>query len=236
MRNLITRNVLVLVSVLAIGSLVSCNDDSSEVSPVEPQEPRMVDIGFGLSLTPSGKAMAKNAEDLHTYITDGYTITITGGIDPDYANHTEVDLTQNLSIKVVGDIVVTVSHPSFDGNVLDIVAYYGANEVPVATGSSDVNSIELELVQGFVMVTADENLDQVVTGVEILGQTSDLDVVYYTAVPTVDVLVDTTGDSLTGQHSNVLGEGVQYNVTSTEDGIVFEFPEFGDPGDGIWNP
>lgn len=145
-------------------------------------------------------------------------------------------MTQNLSIKVVGDIVVTVIHPNFDGSVLDIVAYYGATEVPMATGSSDVNSIDLELVQGYVMVTAEGNLDEVVTGVEILGQASELDVVYYTAVPTIDVLVETTGDSLAGQHSNVLGEGVQYMVISSEDGIVFEFPEFGTPGDGIWNP
>lgn len=227
---------VIVLSILTISSLISCNDGTTDMDPVEPQEPRMVDIGFGLSLTPNKGPQAKYNEDLHTYITDGYTITITGGIDPDYAYHTNVDLTANLSIKVVGDIQVTVSHPDFDGGSIVEVAYYGADAVPVNTGSSDVNSIDLELVQGFVLVTAEGNLDEVVTGVEILGEVSELDVVYYTAVSTIDVVVYTNGDTLEGSHTNQLGEGVQYMVTATEDGIEFDFPEFGTPGDGIWNP
>lgn len=230
------NKLLIFLSMIFIGSMISCSDSTSEIDPVEPQEPRMVDIGFGLSLTPQGGPMAKAAEDLHTYITDGYTISITGGIAPGYENHTDVDLTLGLSVMVVGDIQVTVTHPSFNGDILDIVAYYGADSVTVLTGNSDVNSIDLELVQGFVLVTAEGNLDEVVTGVEIIEESSELDVVYYTAVPNIDVLVHTTGSSLEGNHPNIIGEGVQYMVTSTEDGIVFEFPEFGTPGDGIWNP
>ncbi len=235
MKHLFKYTLVALLAVVSLGSLTSCNDDSTEVE--EPQEPRMVSIGFGLELTPQSGVQAKNAEDLHTYETTGYTVYVSGGIVGGPTEFTEVDLTQTLTIEVVGDVVVTVTHPSFVPNDLVEIAYYGISNIDVPTGGSESSQIPLELVQGFVMVTVQAGLpSNVVTAIQILSQTSTLNTVYYTAAPLVDVVVTTTGGVLTGDHPTVLGQGVQYQVTSFEDGLGFTFPVFGTPGDGEWNP
>jgi len=234
MKKIIRKSAMLVLSVIAISSFVACDDDSSE-DIGEPQEPKMINIGFGISLTPQNGASANEIE-LHTFIKDGYTVVISGGISPNDEVHTNVNLEETLMVEVVGDIVVTVSHPDFNDNTIDTVAYFGIKDFTVDTSGENVNIIDLELVQGYVLVTAENGLSNVVTSVLILGQPVVLDVVYYTNAPLVDVIVETTGNTLTAQHTNVLGEGVQYMISSSSEGIEFTFPEFGTPGDGVWFP
>ena len=237
MKNLVKSTFIVLLSVITIGTLASCNDDSSEVAPVEPQEPRMVSLGFeGFSLEPSSGPQAK-AETIHNYVTTGYTVTITGGISPEYAENLDVDLEAGLSVEVVGDIQVTVSHPNFDGAILDVVAYYGAQSVAVPTASSDTHQIPTELVQGFIVVTEEAGLEGVITDVTIMGQSAVKNKAYYTAVQEeIPVVVATVGNTLYGQTMNTIGGGVQYTVTSDSEMITFILPEFGEPIDGGLTP
>lgn len=232
------KNILfTIVSVLFLGVLSSCtNNTVEEEVPIEPLEPRMIHLGFdGLILIPSEEGVSAKSDPLHTYITDGYNVQITGGVAPEDSYLTNVDLTEGLSFEVTGDIVMTVSHPNFYSNNVLQEAFYGIQSYTVPTGSSDHNIVPLNLVQGFVMVTSDELAEPLITSIRILGQPAELDVVYYIDAPVVDVLVETDGyGTLRGEHNTELGEGVQYNVTISDDGIEFTFPEFGDPGDGEW--
>lgn len=241
MNTIFKNTVRGLLSVLVFGVLFSCSDSTSDSTPVEPQEPREIQLGFdGLVLVPEeGGMMSKvGVKSIdHNYITDGYIIEITGAVAPGDAYHTDMDLTQGLTVEVSGDIQITVKHPNFYSNNVLTEAFYGIEDYPVPTGSSDVNIVPLELVQGFVMVTSDELIEPVITEVRILGLEKELNTIYYTDAANVDVIVRTDGyGNLQGNHATELGEGVQYNVTYLGDGIEFTFPEFGDPGDGIWNP
>lgn len=230
--------VLTILSISVLGVLSSCNNPIEEDMPVEPLEPRVISLGFeGLILTPNPDGFSAKSDPLHTYITDGYTIRITGAIDPSDAYLTDIDLNEGVSVVVTGDIVMTVSHPNFSENSLQTEAFYGVQDYPVATGSNDVNVVSLELVQGFVMVTSDENAESFIKEVRIAGHQKELDVVYYTNLQQVEVRVATYDHGeLRGSHTTVIGEGVQYNVSISGDGIAFEFPEFGTPGDGEWVP
>lgn len=235
----IKYRILTVMSVIVLGLLSSCSDSTvEEGSPTEPQEPRMISLGFdGLILTPNEEGVSAKSDPLHTYVTDGYNIQITGGISPEDSHLTNIDLTEGLTLEVTGDIVMTVSHPRFYSNNVLQEAFYGIQSYTVPTGSSDHNIVPLNLVQGFVMVTSDEMAEPLITSIKILGQPAELDVVYYLDTPVVDVLVETDGyGTLRGEHNTELGEGVQYNVTIAGDGIEFTFPEFGDPGDGEWGP
>ena len=246
MKNLVKSLKVFLLSIVTIGMLASCSDDTSETTPIEPQEPKMINLGFdGYTLTPEPEAKRKIGglmEDewgvSHTYMTTGYTVKITGGVSPDYSSFTGVDLADpdGIPIEVVGDVTVTVSHPLLVGVEVTEAAYYGADNIDVPYDSESY-VISTELVQGFVIVTEGEDVGDVINGVvvnDIEGKTKDIP--YYTADESVWVDVETRGYDLSGTATNMIGKGVRFTVNSSGELIMFELPEFGAPEDGILLP
>lgn len=235
MKNLVKNTVIVFLSIITIGTITSCSDDSTEVAPVEPQEPRMVSLGFdGLFLESKG-AHAKNSDEIaHFYEFTGYTVTITGGISPDYAINENVDLTAGLNVEVVGDIVVTVFHPDFDGQALSTVAYYGVQNDPIPTSTEDVNNIATKLVQTFVYVT--EETEGLITDVTIREIAAQKNTAYYTAVLSNPVVIETVGNTLYGDTQGVIGQGVRYTVVANGEELIFDLPEFTAPEEGDLTP
>lgn len=235
MKNLIKNSVIVLLSIITLGSMTSCSDDSSEGAPVEPQEPRMVSLGFdGLFLESKG-AQAKGGVDIsHFYEYKGYTVNITGGISPEYATNTDVDLEAGLQVEVVGDIQVTVFHPSFDGQALSTIAYYGVENDPLDTSIEDAPNVNTKLVQTFVYVT--EEVEGLINSLTIRGIDADKNVAYYTAVIDNPVVIQTVGDTLYGDTQGVIGGGVRYTVVTNGQDLIFDLPEFTAPIDGGLTP
>jgi len=211
MKKIIRKLTIIVLSILAISSFVACDDDSTlEGDPEVPQAPRMVSLGFSLSLVLHNELAALETV-FHTYVKDGYTVVISDGFSPDKI-HVDVNLEEILKVEVSGDIVVTIFHPSFQNNTIDTVAYFGIEELTVNIVEKFVNVIDLELVQGFVLVKAEEGLASEITSVQVLRQSAELDVVYYTNAPVIFVVVKTTSGDLRGRNKNILGEGVQYSV------------------------
>lgn len=246
MKNIVKSVKVVLLSIVTVGVLASCNDDTSETSPVEPQDPIEVRIGFeGYTLTPEPEGQRKVAtmsteEIPHIYQTQGYTVEISGGVSNGKEIFTGIDLDdpEGLSFTSVGDVSVKVFHPDFVGNENGVtkLAYYGTESQEITYGTTET-LIQTELVQGFVIVTEGEGADNVITGLEINTiEGKSKDIPYYSADPNFVVFITTTGQDLTGTASNVIGAGVRFTVTSTGELIKFVLPEFGDPKDGDLNP
>ncbi|WP_152287965.1 hypothetical protein [Flavicella marina] len=241
MKNLVKSTKTVLLAILTVGMLASCSsDDTSETAPIEPQEPKMINLGFeGYILTPESQLQRKSASSAdstinHTYITKGYTVRVSGGVSPDYSLFTDVDLADpaGIPIEVVGDITVTVSHPDFVETAVVEGAYYGATDISIPYASESY-LITTELVQGFVFVTEGDGAQGVITNLDIndnIGK--DKNKPYYTADPNIWVDITTVGNDLRGDATNNIGRGVKFTVTSSGELIQFELPEFGDPDDG----
>ena len=136
----------------------------------------------------------------------------------------------------MGNIAVTVVHPDFVETKVDTKAFFGVTTDEFY--AAETNVIDLELVQGFVMVTTAQFIKPLIGTVTINSDEVNLDTVYYTAASTVEVSVEARfgGITLTGSHDTVIGEGKQYNVISNGGQLEFTFPEFGDPGNGDLDP
>jgi len=212
MKKTIKKYTTLVLSIIVLSSFSACEDDLMfEELPEDPEAPRMVSLGFSLSLELHNKLQSLKAE-LHTYVKDGYTVVIADDNIPD-KQYVDVNLEEILIVEVTGDILVTIFHPSFKNNTLEAVAYFGIEELTVHIVEETVNAIDLKLVQGFVLVKVENGLNKRVKSVKILGQSAELDVVYYTNAPIIFVNVKTKNKgSFRGLSENVLGEGVQYNV------------------------
>ena len=240
MKNLIKSTKTVLLAILTIGMLASCNDDTSETAPVEPQDPIEVQLGFeGYTLTPGPEGQRKvgkmdDSNIPHIYQTQGYTVEITGGVSNGSVVFTGVDLAapDGLSFTAVGDVIVKVFHPSFTELAVSEEAYYGTENKTITYGTSTA-IIKTDLVQGFVIVTEGTGAENVITGLDvntITGKSKEIP--YYSADANFVVNVYTTGQDLTGTAANTIGAGVRFTVDSNGQLIEFELPEFGDPEDG----
>ncbi|MDG1803719.1 hypothetical protein [Flavicella sp.] len=244
MKNLVMSTKTVLLAILTIGMLVSCNDDTSETAPVEPQDPIEVQLGFeGYTLTPEGEGQRKvgKMEDSnipHVYQTQGYTVEITGGVSNGKVIFSGIDLAapEGLSFTAVGDVSVKVFHPDFIEVAVTEEAYYGTENQSITYGTAEA-LITTDLVQGFVIVTEGEGAENVITGLDVNTVTGkSKDVPYYSADANFVVNVYTTGQDLTGTATNDIGAGVRFTVDSNGQLIKFVLPEFGDPEDGNLNP
>lgn len=204
------------IAFLSLGVLVSCSQSTDLKEGSDSiTEPTTVSLGFGLDLesSPNAGVSAKSATITHNYETTGYTVTITGNI-PEELNLTNVDLTQDIILEVSGSVIVTVKHPSFRKNKLADVAYYGCKnlEVPTYEGGGII-PVPLELVQGFVTVTASQYLTPFVEKVKIGKDEVEMNTVYYKGdSKTIEVEVEVFNTTIEGEHDNIIGEGVEYTV------------------------
>jgi len=220
--------ILVLATVVLVSSC-SSDDDSNVNDPGLVSHEVSIDMSLGMTSRSSFE---------HNYVYDNYNISITG---PNLVNG-DVNLTnQNLqdysiSLQVTGDVQITVSHPDFVASDLMETAYYGIENLTLPTATEEQVTAELILVQGFTVITAINGAENLVTGITINDTTVGLDIPYYTAASSVEVLVENTlGNTLEGSHEVVYGEGSVYTVNAVNGTINLELPEFEDPNDGDLN-
>ena len=219
MKNLIKNRILFIFSLILLGSIVSCNDtselDEGTITPVG--EPYEVSLGFGLILEPTSDGLqAKTSSVEHNYEKTGYKVDIKGGLVGPDLKLEDVDLTQPIVLEVTGAVEVTVKHPDFKKKKLGTVAYYGLKNVDLETyEGGGMISVPLELVQGFVSVNADTTLGYLIEKVKIGKDEVELNTVYYTDETKKDlkIKVEVFDNEIKGEHANVIGEGVVYEVT-----------------------
>ncbi|WP_152287961.1 hypothetical protein [Flavicella marina] len=201
-------------SIFAIG-LISCNDTNiEEEMPQEIVDPYEVSIGFSLALQPG-----RDMDIEHNYEKTGYKVTIKGGLVDGDMELTDVDLNQPILLEVTGEIEVTVKHPDFKKKKLGTVAYYGLDKYDVATSpGAGVISVPLELIQGYVAVEANDFMELFIEKVKIGKDEVELNTIYYTDETKKDIKVevDVFDNEIKGEHQNVIGEGVVYEVTFSD--------------------
>lgn len=199
---------------LLLGSLVSCSDPSEDIEEgidTPSSEPYEITIGFGLTLQPD-----RNINIEHNYEKTGYNVMIKGDLvdgDLDLGN---VDLNDPIYLEVTGPIEVTVKHPDFIKKKLGEVAYYGLDQFDVDTcDGCGLISVPLELIQGYVSVTASDIMSNFIEKVKIGKDEVELNTIYYTdeTKKPIEVEVEVFDNKLEGSHENVLGEGMVYDVT-----------------------
>lgn len=217
--------ILILVSVLFVSGCTK-DDDFDRYEP----DNHVREVSVNLSLI-----MINKNSISHSYEYFGYDISFTG------ANLVEGDVhltNQNLqdftmSLLVTGDIQITVSHPSFVKDAIVKNAFYGIENLTLPTKTQKQVAAELELQQGFTVITAVSGAENFVTGQTINGTIVELNKPFYTAASKVTVLVESTlGEVLEGSHQVILGEGTIYTVKIKNGNIEFSLPAFGDPGEG----
>lgn len=221
MKRLFKYNLSILFAFISMGVLVSCSDtyDIGEFT-AQPEEPYQITIGFGLNLETSANNLQAKSQTLeHNYKRTGYNVIIEGDLQDnnlvDGVLYLEnVDLNDPIFLKVTGPIEVIVEHPEFNRNDISPIAYFGIEEDIDTYKGSGLISVPLNLVQGFIAVTASDLMSNFIDEVEINNDDVNLNQMYYYGKEReVNVEVRGLNRELAGAHDNVLGEGMIYEVT-----------------------
>ena len=210
---IILKSVLLLIALMGI---TACQEDQSDMDPTEPEGPRYVYIYFDLERMPSAEKVGN--ENMHQYMEEGYTVSFSGAIDSNYETISNVDLGEPLKIEATGDIMIAVSHPEFEEDLIMTSAYYALEEYPLNAGEVDEFTIELNLLQGYVAVNADENFDIEKYDLRVNQEISEFDEVYYLTPPDVAVEIESNGLVTTKRAPNGIGDGLIYFVYEDENG------------------
>ena len=219
------KNFKFIALVLSLGlSMVACQKDSCNDDEQQPNPTQKMMVSF--SIPDEGSEF--------NYIYDGYTVIAEGAQSQDTL--TNVDLTKGpFEVDVVGDVELTVFHPDFDADKVDTKAFFGtSNQILPAAENEEVN-IVLDLVQGYVLVNSEDGSENLVKEVEINGTPSELNTIYYTATPRVEVEVNTTRGLIEGENELVIGQGLVYTVHPMSTSFSIVFQSFGDPIEGELN-
>ncbi|MGB0778409.1 MAG: hypothetical protein ACPGR7_10310 [Flavobacteriaceae bacterium] len=216
-----------IIPFLAIFLIWSCNDDTtSDVDDQEPVAPEARSVRIGFSVPEATEESAG-----HSYVYDGYTV-IVYGVNGE-TEFTDVNLlTGPFEAQVDGDVAVTIYHPDFVPTALVQEAYFGTVDQTIPSSSQEEVNIALELVQGFVVVVAEDGSENLVNGVTINGVSSDLNTYYYTVTDQVTVYINTTRGIMTGTDDLTIGAGVKYTVDAINTTFTVSFPTFAEPIDG----
>lgn len=201
-------------------SLVSCSTEQTEDVTLEQKDQKVVGLRFVINQSIDKDAVTSLYDASEIFITEGYSIHITGNRNQKSANYSNVDLKEDLSITITGDVEISISHPDFIADALSTKAYLGIDKSLVYEEDTDRQNIELSIVQGGVLISAPETLDNMITDVQILGKSSKFDVMYYTAAEMVDVNIYTIEGSLSAEQANVLGGRMYYSLNSIEEGLT----------------
>jgi len=216
-----------VIPFLALMLIWSCNDDTTtDVDDQEPVNPQSRSVRMSFSV-PSETEESTG----HNYVYDGYTVLVYG-VNGE-TQFTDVNLlTGPFEAEVDGDVAVTIYHPDFEPTALVTEAYFGTTDQTIPSSSQDEVNINLDLVQGFVVVVAEDGSENLVTGLAINGVSSDLNTYYYTATDQVTVYINTTRGIMTGTDDLTIGAGVKYTVDAMNTTFTVTFPTFAEPIDG----
>lgn len=199
------KNLIYLISICGT-ILISCNDEKSEVAIIEKGEYKRTELKF---LFPEMEAMSQGNDSSAVinddHITTGYRIHITGDIHPSDKNFSEIDLGEGLEVLTNGNIVITIEHPDFDPNALSTKSYYGVDELNLYLKEKRLEEVQMDYVQGRVLVVAEKALDDSIEQLNILGESAIFDVIYYTASEMIAVEIITREGSFKNEHANMLG-------------------------------
>jgi hypothetical protein len=216
-----------LIPLMALLFIVSCNDDTNtDVDDQEPINPDARSVRVSFSVPDETEADAG-----HNYVYDGYTVLVYG-VNGE-TEFTDVNLlTGPFEAQVDGDVAITIFHPDFEPTALSEMAYFGTTNQSLPASSQEEVTINLELVQGFVVVVAEDGSENLVTGLSINGVISELNTYYYTATDQVTVYIQTARGIMTGTDDIVIGGGVKYTVDAVNTTFTVSFPTFSEPIDG----
>ena len=222
MKKNIKINLCVIILGLVVLSFQSCNHANDlEEGNVESNVPvKNIVLGFGLELQP----MLKSASNVtttsiaHNYEKQGYKVIVEGGIVGGNQVFKHVDLNQKLEIQITGPIQVTVLHLGFKENKLQNKAYFATNSQEIIPIEDQNNIVRLDLVQGFFSITKSNFIAGFIESSMINNELVDMNTIYYFGKQGDDIKVDIKvyGRSLKGQHANILGEGIIYNLTLSD--------------------
>lgn len=216
------KNLIYLISICST-ILISCNDEKGEVAIIEKGEYKKTELKF---LFPEMEAMSQGNDSSAAinddHINTGYRVHITGDIHPSDKNFSEIDLGEGLEVLTNGNIVITIEHPDFDPNALSTKSYYGVDEMNLYLKEKRLEEVQMDYVQGRVVVLAEETLDDVIEQVNILGESAIFEVTYYTASEMIAVEIITNEGSFKNEHANMLGEETHYVLNSLEEGLLIE--------------
>jgi len=234
MNRLIKITKLIPLFILII--LIGCNDDSPDepITTDPTPQSRSVRMSFSLPVESDDDNSSNSGTLEHNYIYDGYTIEVSG-MNMDTILYDKNLLTGPFETEVSGDVTVSIYHPDFIASNLDTGAYFGVTDYVIPSASEQDVSIDLELVQGFVLVETVNNSDDLVKSLTINGYNSDLNTYYYTATDAVTVFIVTDRDILSGTDDLEIGKGVKYVVDPVSSTFSVTFPEFGEATEGDLN-
>ncbi|MGB0838463.1 MAG: hypothetical protein ACPGRE_10210, partial [Flavobacteriaceae bacterium] len=225
-----------LIPLFALLLIFGCNDDSPDepITPDPAPQSRSVRMSFSLPVESSSDDSSDPGTLEHTYIYDGYTIEVTG-INIDTILYDKNLLTGPFEAQVSGDVTVSIYHPDFIPSDLVTGAYFGIQDYLIPSASEQDVSIDLELVQGFVLVETVDNSDDLVKSLTINGYDANLNTYYYTATDAVTVFIVTDRDILSGTDDLEIGKGVKYVIDPVSSTFSVTFPEFGEATEGDLN-
>lgn len=212
-----TTKIILLMIVFVFSS---CYDSDSDSEPQEPEDPRYLYLSFMFEDMTSIDQIETSND--HTYMMEGYTVSFSGGISEVYETIHNVDLGEPLKFEANDDVVVSVSHPDFDETEVTEKAYYGIQEYHLDIETVDAFSLMLQPLQGYVIVTTDDEFDYEKYSLTINNSASDFNSVYYVSKQkvvskiTYDAMAVEIGDF------NVIGDGLVYYAYEDEDGnLIF---------------
>ena len=201
--------------VAMLGFLSACNDDA-EMEPEVPNTTRYVYIYFNL---PYMSAVSEvQTQSTHNYITDGYTIHLSGDISEEFETISNVNLHSTLKIETTGDVVISVEHSNYDASGISKEAYYSVEEVPLETGTIEELFLDLDFKQGYVLVTTSDQFDLNKYSLAINEIAAEFETTYYLTEEYVISKISYDMMSVEIGNNNAIGEGYVYYAFEDENG------------------
>ena len=205
-----------ILLVAMLGFLSACNDNEGEIEPEVPDSTRYVYIYFNLPYMSTSSEV--DAQTMHNYIADGYTIHLSGAVSEEYETISNVNLNSSLRIETTGDVVISVEHPNYDATGISKEAYYSVDEVLLATGTKGELSLDLEFIQGYVLVTTSDQFDLNKYRLAINELSAEFNTTYYMTEELVISKISYDGMSVEIGNINVIGDGYVYYAFEDDNG------------------
>ncbi|MGB0778408.1 MAG: hypothetical protein ACPGR7_10305 [Flavobacteriaceae bacterium] len=203
---------------------IACQEEPVTDTPEQQTPPALQSRSLAVSFSIPSESQE------HKYIYDGYTVLVYGENRQDEL--TDINLLNGpYEATISGDIYISIFHPDFESTAIAEYAYFGVSNQQISSGEEQV-LIELELVQGFVLVESSDGTSDGINGISINDQAVELDNYYYTASPQVQVYVNTDLGILASKDPVEIGSGIRYEVDLASTSVDVSFPGFDDGVDG----
>lgn len=201
---------------MLIGGLSACQDNDTDTAPQEPEDTRYIYLHFKLEYMTSADQTVLNST--HAYITEGYTVTFSGGVLEEYETIYDVDLTESIKFEANEDVVVRVTHPDYNEEDVTDSAYYGLEPYSLRIDSVDSFTLMLNPLQGYVIVNTDETFDLEKYSLTVNDEGSLFNKIYYVSKEIVVSEISYSSLAVAMGDANIIGDGLVYYAYEDEHG------------------